>query len=233
MAVQRESHIQLEQLSSRPAEALPPIQLEQLSSCPMEERPTSQTGAEEDGTIADLWEQPVPPSVVAPVEIAEGDEDLFHFDAGLSSSRSAEWERRLPGVDFTWSYRAAGADIRPQYGGLASSASRTMLAQTPPDTQSHGNARQAVEQCHMAPAETKPPREASAVAHTTGYRNSSRGPPHGFARAQGSGNAKTGQVFIHGVETHPEYNGRVAWVNIADWDAAVQAEAGPTVLSVE
>jgi hypothetical protein len=40
-------------------------------------------------------------------------------------------------------------------------------------------------------------------------------------------------VFIHGVETQPEYNGRVAWVNIADWNAAVQAEAGPTVLSVE
>jgi hypothetical protein len=35
------------------------------------------------------------------------------------------------------------------------------------------------------------------------------------------------------VETQPEYNGRVAWVNIADWDAAVLAEAGPSVLSVE
>jgi hypothetical protein len=41
------------------------------------------------------------------------------------------------------------------------------------------------------------------------------------------------QVFIHGLESQPEYNGRVAWVIIADWDAAVLAEAGPSVLSVE
>ena len=41
------------------------------------------------------------------------------------------------------------------------------------------------------------------------------------------------QVFIHGLTTQPQFNGRVAWVNITDWDTVVNAEADPQLLSVE
>jgi hypothetical protein len=72
-----------------------------------------ETAMEEDGSISELLEEQVYPSVVAPVEIQPGNEDLFHLDAGFITSLSSNHDRNCNSVDYNWSYRAAGAALRP------------------------------------------------------------------------------------------------------------------------
>jgi hypothetical protein len=57
---------------------------------------------------------------MAPAEIQLGEEDLFYFDTVLTAARSRECDRLTTG-DFTWSARAAGADLPPDNGCTPSS----------------------------------------------------------------------------------------------------------------
>jgi hypothetical protein len=53
--------------------------------------------------------------VTAPVELRPGELAQFHYDAGLHASCAPASDRHTTG-DFTWSERAAGADLRPTIG---------------------------------------------------------------------------------------------------------------------
>ncbi len=89
-----------------------------------------------DGVISDLTEseEPTSPPVMAPVEIQQGEEDLFYFDTVLTAARSRDCDRFTTG-DFTWSARAASADLPPDNCRTPSSV-RLLRPARPPSPRS-------------------------------------------------------------------------------------------------
>ena len=169
-----------------------------------------------DGEISELTNEQVYPQVVAPVEIPPGEEHLFHFDAGLSASQSSEKDRASTG-DYTWSARAAGADLRPNNGLTPASVKELLVA-----------ARQ--RRLDAAGAEPQP---AAPALEASEHQGPSEPITASSTWLRSSSGQWQRQVFIQGLVDRPEYNGRVAWVTVADWDRALQAEADPPALSVE
>ena len=106
--------------------SLPPLSSVQVSSVPF---------VPFEGIESDLTELPeeqafvhAGPRVLEEVFVIPGEEHLFNYDAGQYSSGSLEQDRQITAPDFSWSDRAAGADLKP--GSSPSSSVRKTIARS-------------------------------------------------------------------------------------------------------